>query len=194
MHSFPQRFALTTRFVRNMLDGNPSPNPSEILILESHLKSPPQLDALQRHETDIHKRWREERREEESTARSLSLLLSLHDTDRAVLVQALQGRDIIARGKKGTGKTLAFSIHIIKHLTEQAGDYSAFRFFCCDQMLAVVRRLWSRFLRISHRRDKTCFFFKNYAYFDEEVGEEVPSILCGVALLYVDSQNCSAIC
>ncbi|CAG7894789.1 unnamed protein product [Brassica rapa] len=27
-------------------------------------------------------------------------------------------------------------------------------------MLAVVRRLWSRFLRISHRRDKTCFFSK----------------------------------
>ncbi|CAF2142435.1 unnamed protein product [Brassica rapa subsp. narinosa] len=52
-------------------------------------------------------------------------------------------------------------------------------------MLAVVRRLWSRFLRISHRRDKTCFFFKNYAYFDEEVGEEVPSILwcSGIFLL-----------
>ena len=50
-------------------------------------------------------------------------------------------------------------------------------------MLAVVRRLWSRFLRISHRRDKTCFFFKNYAYFDEEVGEEVPSILWYCLLL-----------
>lgn len=37
---------------------------------------------------------------------------------RAVFVPALQGRDIIARAKTGTGKTLAFGIPIIKRLTE----------------------------------------------------------------------------
>ncbi|CAN6858784.1 unnamed protein product [Brassica oleracea] len=50
----------------------------------------------------------------------------LFPIQRAVLVPALQGRDIIARAKTGTGKTLAFGIPIIKRLTEQAGDYSAF--------------------------------------------------------------------
>ncbi|CAA7017200.1 unnamed protein product [Microthlaspi erraticum] len=51
----------------------------------------------------------------------------LFPIQRAVLVPALQGRDIIARAKTGTGKTLAFGIPIIKSLTEQAGDYTAFR-------------------------------------------------------------------
>lgn len=34
------------------------------------------------------------------------------------MVPALEGRDIIARAKTGTGKTLAFGIPIIKRLTE----------------------------------------------------------------------------
>ncbi|KAL1212732.1 DEAD-box ATP-dependent RNA helicase 3 [Cardamine amara subsp. amara] len=51
----------------------------------------------------------------------------LFPIQRAVLVPALQGRDIIARAKTGTGKTLAFGIPIIKLLTEKAGDYTAFR-------------------------------------------------------------------
>nr|VDD28236.1 unnamed protein product [Brassica oleracea] len=50
----------------------------------------------------------------------------LFPIQRAVLVPALEGRDIIARAKTGTGKTLAFGIPIIKRLTEQSGDYSAF--------------------------------------------------------------------
>ncbi|CAF1716140.1 unnamed protein product [Brassica oleracea] len=50
----------------------------------------------------------------------------LFPIQRAVLVPALEGRDIIARAKTGTGKTLAFGIPIIKRLTEQAGDYSEF--------------------------------------------------------------------
>lgn len=37
---------------------------------------------------------------------------------RAVLVPALEGRDLIARAKTGTGKTLAFGIPILKKLTE----------------------------------------------------------------------------
>ncbi|XP_057439108.1 DEAD-box ATP-dependent RNA helicase 3, chloroplastic [Lotus japonicus] len=42
----------------------------------------------------------------------------LFPIQRAVLIPALEGRDIIARAKTGTGKTLAFGIPIIKHITE----------------------------------------------------------------------------
>ncbi|XP_043709196.1 DEAD-box ATP-dependent RNA helicase 3, chloroplastic-like [Telopea speciosissima] len=41
----------------------------------------------------------------------------LFPIQRAVLLPALEGRDIIARAKTGTGKTLAFGIPIIKCLT-----------------------------------------------------------------------------
>ncbi|KAF3454763.1 hypothetical protein FNV43_RR05211 [Rhamnella rubrinervis] len=41
----------------------------------------------------------------------------LFPIQRAVLVPALEGRDLIARAKTGTGKTLAFGIPIIKRLT-----------------------------------------------------------------------------
>lgn len=44
---------------------------------------------------------------------------NLFPIQRAVLVPALEGRDIIARAKTGTGKTLAFGIPIIKRLTEE---------------------------------------------------------------------------
>ncbi|KAE8706419.1 DEAD-box ATP-dependent RNA helicase 3 [Hibiscus syriacus] len=50
----------------------------------------------------------------------LSLIQNQDEQYRAVLVPALQGRDIIARAKTGTGKTLAFGIPIIKRLTEDA--------------------------------------------------------------------------
>lgn len=42
----------------------------------------------------------------------------LFPIQRAVLVPALQGRDLIARAKTGTGKTLAFGIPILKQLTQ----------------------------------------------------------------------------
>lgn len=42
----------------------------------------------------------------------------LFPIQRAVMVPALEGRDIIARAKTGTGKTLAFGIPVIKRLTE----------------------------------------------------------------------------
>ncbi|XP_062081689.1 DEAD-box ATP-dependent RNA helicase 3, chloroplastic-like [Humulus lupulus] len=45
-------------------------------------------------------------------------ITNLFPIQRAVLVPALEGRDIIARAKTGTGKTLAFGIPIIKRLTE----------------------------------------------------------------------------
>ena len=45
-------------------------------------------------------------------------ITSLFPIQRAVLVPALEGRDIIARAKTGTGKTLAFGIPIIKGLTD----------------------------------------------------------------------------
>ncbi|GFP95043.1 dead-box ATP-dependent RNA helicase 3 chloroplastic [Phtheirospermum japonicum] len=50
-------------------------------------------------------------------------ITDLFPIQRAVLVPALEGRDIIARAKTGTGKTLAFGIPILKGLddAEQAG-------------------------------------------------------------------------
>ena len=64
-----------------------------------------------------------------------------------MLVPALEGRDIIARAKTGTGKTLAFGIPIIKRLTEQAGDYSAFRsfFFNLASIFVYTNVLVTRF-------------------------------------------------
>ncbi|KAG6724816.1 hypothetical protein I3842_02G000500 [Carya illinoinensis] len=68
--------------------------------------------------------------EEEVTISKLGLPQSLVDTlesrgithlfpiQRAVLVPALESRDLIARAKTGTGKTLAFGIPIIKRLYE----------------------------------------------------------------------------
>ncbi|KAJ6762461.1 ATP-DEPENDENT RNA HELICASE RHLE-RELATED [Salix purpurea] len=44
----------------------------------------------------------------------------LFPIQRAVLIPTLEGRDLIARAKTGTGKTLAFGIPIIKRLTEDA--------------------------------------------------------------------------
>ncbi|XWS58031.1 hypothetical protein CRYUN_Cryun08bG0000200 [Craigia yunnanensis] len=49
----------------------------------------------------------------------------LFPIQRAVFVPALQGRDIIARAKTGTGKTLAFGIPIIKRLTEDATQHTS---------------------------------------------------------------------
>eukprot|EP00252_Welwitschia_mirabilis_P023860 TRINITY_DN6866_c0_g1_i1.p1 TRINITY_DN6866_c0_g1~~TRINITY_DN6866_c0_g1_i1.p1 ORF type:complete len:755 (+),score=154.71 TRINITY_DN6866_c0_g1_i1:431-2695(+) len=43
----------------------------------------------------------------------------LFPIQRAVLVPALEGRDIIGRAKTGTGKTLAFGIPIIQKITEE---------------------------------------------------------------------------
>ncbi|KAL2947600.1 hypothetical protein AAZX31_20G079900 [Glycine max] len=45
-------------------------------------------------------------------------ITSLFPIQRAVLVPALEGKDIIARAKTGTGKTLAFGIPILKGLTD----------------------------------------------------------------------------
>lgn len=46
----------------------------------------------------------------------------LFPIQRSVLVPALEGRDIIARAKTGTGKTLAFGIPIIKRLSEDGEE------------------------------------------------------------------------
>lgn len=43
----------------------------------------------------------------------------LFPIQRAVLIPALEGRDLIARAKTGTGKTLAFGIPMIKQIIEQ---------------------------------------------------------------------------
>uniref|UniRef100_A0A0D6R213 RNA helicase n=1 Tax=Araucaria cunninghamii TaxID=56994 RepID=A0A0D6R213_ARACU len=51
----------------------------------------------------------------------------LFPIQRAVLVPALEGRDIIGRAKTGTGKTLAFGIPIIKQLTEENEENNMLR-------------------------------------------------------------------
>lgn len=51
----------------------------------------------------------------------------LFPIQRAVLVPALDGRDIIGRAKTGTGKTLAFGIPIIKRLAEDNEENKQFR-------------------------------------------------------------------
>lgn len=45
-------------------------------------------------------------------------ITQLFPIQRAVLTPALEGRDLIARAKTGTGKTLAFGIPILKRLTD----------------------------------------------------------------------------
>ncbi|XP_031247384.1 DEAD-box ATP-dependent RNA helicase 3, chloroplastic isoform X2 [Pistacia vera] len=54
-------------------------------------------------------------------------ITQLFPIQRAVLVPALQGKDLIARAKTGTGKTLAFGIPILKRLTEEADKAPSFR-------------------------------------------------------------------
>ncbi|GLT88486.1 hypothetical protein SLE2022_065110 [Rubroshorea leprosula] len=51
----------------------------------------------------------------------------LFPIQRAVLIPALEGRDLIARAKTGTGKTLAFGIPIIKRLTEPTDRRNSLR-------------------------------------------------------------------
>ncbi|EPS66084.1 hypothetical protein M569_08688 [Genlisea aurea] len=54
-------------------------------------------------------------------------ITQLFPIQRAVLVPALEGRDIIARAKTGTGKTLAFGIPILKGLDEASQERGSLR-------------------------------------------------------------------
>jgi hypothetical protein len=60
---------------------------------------------------------------------------------RAVLIPALGGRDLIARAKTGTGKTLAFGIPMIKQLMEQ-DDGRSTRY----PFIFLYRFHWSRLI------------------------------------------------
>lgn len=50
---------------------------------------------------------------------------------------ALEGRDIIARAKTGTGKTLAFGIPILKRLTEDDEERISQRYILTEQIYPV---------------------------------------------------------
>ncbi|KAF7126607.1 hypothetical protein RHSIM_Rhsim11G0111300 [Rhododendron simsii] len=50
-------------------------------------------------------------------------ITELFPIQRAVLAPALEGRDLIARAKTGTGKTLAFGIPILKRLSEDERSF-----------------------------------------------------------------------
>ncbi|XP_028073491.1 DEAD-box ATP-dependent RNA helicase 3, chloroplastic-like [Camellia sinensis] len=65
-------------------------------------------------------------------------ITSLFPIQRAVLVPALEGRDIIARAKTGTGKTLAFGIPIIKQLSEDDQERSIQRRGRLPRMLVLA--------------------------------------------------------
>eukprot|EP01018_Ginkgo_biloba_P021900 Gb_04849 [translate_table: standard] len=54
-------------------------------------------------------------------------ITALFPVQRAVLTPALEGRDLIARAKTGTGKTLAFGIPIIRRLTDGNNGKQLFR-------------------------------------------------------------------
>uniref|UniRef100_A0A5B7AYF5 RNA helicase n=1 Tax=Davidia involucrata TaxID=16924 RepID=A0A5B7AYF5_DAVIN len=64
-------------------------------------------------------------------------ITNLFPIQRSVLTPALEGRDIIARAKTGTGKTLAFGIPIIKRLTED-GKSSQRRFGQLPRVLVLA--------------------------------------------------------
>lgn len=68
----------------------------------------------------------------------LSLFLSWCN-QRAVLDPAMEGRDLIARAKTGTGKTLAFGIPIIHNILKQNEKDRTARFAPLDQILTSNR-------------------------------------------------------
>ncbi|XP_019051786.1 PREDICTED: DEAD-box ATP-dependent RNA helicase 3, chloroplastic isoform X2 [Nelumbo nucifera] len=63
----------------------------------------------------------------------------LFPIQRAVLLPALEGRDLIARAKTGTGKTLAFGIPIIKRITvDDEGRSLSRRSGCLPRVLVLA--------------------------------------------------------
>ncbi|KAL4377672.1 hypothetical protein GQ457_02G037140 [Hibiscus cannabinus] len=75
----------------------------------------PESSSINDDELDVSKLGLPQRLVDTLVKRGITHLFPIQ---RAVLVPALEGRDIIARAKTGTGKTLAFGIPIIKRLTE----------------------------------------------------------------------------
>lgn len=72
---------------------------------------------------------------------SLSVMLSkpVCWLQRAVLEPAMQGRDLIAQAKTGTGKTLAFGIPIINNILRENEENRSGRCVSC---------LWAYLIRI----------------------------------------------
>ncbi|KAK4424474.1 DEAD-box ATP-dependent RNA helicase 3, chloroplastic [Sesamum alatum] len=83
-----------------------------------------EVEAGNEDELDISKLGLPQRLVDTLEKRGISQLFPIQ---RAVLVPALEGRDIIARAKTGTGKTLAFGIPIIKGLNDVEHEKGSLR-------------------------------------------------------------------
>lgn len=87
----------------------------EELLFESEEEGEIKISGISDDELDVARLGLPQKLVESLSKRGITQLFPIQ---RAVLLPAAEGRDIIARAKTGTGKTLAFGIPILKRLTE----------------------------------------------------------------------------
>ncbi|KAK4476782.1 hypothetical protein RD792_015942 [Penstemon davidsonii] len=105
------------------LDNDVSESEYEDLLSEGE-EQVGEIKALNQNELDMTKLGLPKRLVDTLETRGITQLFPIQ---RAVLVPALEGRDIIARAKTGTGKTLAFGIPILKGLDDAEHERGSMR-------------------------------------------------------------------